>query len=403
MTGPSLTPEEIAQLNKEKAKAEGAAATFSAAVAGQQARAAELAITDGSFKKFFDYYDTNIIQQYDLEKRWINGSILTSPVLESDIVSCASLAGGRLQPSLPATDVIRISQFDGTPTTTDTNNELQHITDQAPIEDHLVNGYPGGPYAVTILTETAITPTSTTLQLKDLTTTFNIPANSVFIVENGGDLAVVKVVTFTMQVSPVPPPYIADLTIELIVPPTGTIPLGKTLVQFTGFTDTERTNKIATVDPGLQPLMNYLVSQLQSKINQRITVLNSELSAIAANQDPEPGTELTTATTNVNASKSFLTNYLITTDISNTGISSLSSERGSRTTQANSRVSQINSAYTGRSKNYYNERYNTANNRANTSRGSLRQQKAAEQTASTSSGFASSLTSQAGAIGSILP
>ena len=402
MPAPTLTPQEIEQLTKEKAKAESAATTYANAVTALNARAAELLVADNAFKKFFDYYNDNIIGKYDLERRWLNGYTLTSPVLEADIVACASLAGGRIQPALPATDVVRISQFDGTPFTTNPDHENQHIIDQAPIENAVANGYGGVAPAITIETTTAITPTSTTLTLEDPATTFSLAPNEVYVVANGGDLAVFKVLTFVMQVSPTPPPYVANLTIELIVPPTGTIAAGQTLDVFTGFTNGERTTKTAS-DPDYQPLMNYFVTSLQAKINQRITTLNNQLPAIAANEDEEPGTELTTATTNVNTSKTFLTNYLITTDISNTGLSSLSTERGVRSAQITARVAQIINAYTGRTKNYYNERYNAANNRANTSRGSLRVQKQAAQTASTSQGFADTLTAQAGAIGDILP
>lgn len=404
MPGPTLSPAEITQLTKEKAKAESAATTFANAVAGQNARAAELAVADGAFKKFFDYYDTNIIGKYDLEQRWINGRVLTSPIVEADIISCASLAGGRIQPALPATDVIRISQFDGTPTTTNADHELQHIIDQAPKETVLVSGYGGTTPAASIVTATSLNAGSTTLQLTDPALTYSLAPNSVYVIKVPGDLIVFKVLTFVMQVSPVPPPFVANLTIQVIVPPSGTITSGKSLDVFTGFNNTERTTKTAIVEPLYQPLMNYLVLDLQTHINtKRISVLNNQLPAIAANQDPDGVSELTAATTNVNASKTFLTNYLVTTDISNTGLASLSSERASRTTQANTRVSQINNAYTGRTLNYYNERYNAANNRANTSRGSLRLQKNAEQVASASAGFAATLTSQASAIGSILP
>jgi len=404
MPGPTLSPAEIAQLQKEKAKAESAAATYAAAVAGQQQRAAELAVADGAFKKFFDYYNNDIIGKYDLERRWINGYTLTSPVTEADIINCANLGGGRLQPALPATDVIRISQFDGTPSTTDPDNELQHITDQAPKETVLVSGYGGTAPALTVVTDSTLSAASTTLTLTDPAATFSLTPGNVYVVKHTGTIAVFKVLTFVMQTSPVPPPYVANLTIQMIVPPTGTIPTGKTIDVFTGFNNTERTNKTATVEPLYQPLMDYLILDLQTHINtKRIPVLNNQLAAIAANQDPDGAAQLLAASGNVNASKTFLTNYLVTTDISNTGLASLASERASRTTQANTRVGQIIANYTGQSKNYYNERYNAANNRANTSRGSLRLQKNAEQVASQSQGFADTLTAQAGAIGDILP
>lgn len=402
MSGPVLSPTEITQLIKEKTRAESASATYAASVSALNARAAELAIVDGAFKKFFDYYNIDIIGKYDLELKAINGLTRTLPILEADIVACASLAGNRIQPALPATDVIRISNFDGNPTTTDSFNESQFITDQAPIETTLVSGYGGSAPSASILTNTSLTSSSTTLQLKNLSTTFSLSPGSTYVVTNGGNLCVFKILTFVMQVSPVPPPYIADLTIELIVPPAGTISTGQILQVFNGFSNGERTTKIAS-NPQYQPLMNYLVSALQLKINQRITALNSELSAISTNQDPDGTSELSAANTNVNSSKTFLTNYLITTDISNTGLAGTSAERSARSGQIVTRISQIVNSYTGRTKNYYNERYNFANSRANTSRGSLRIQKNAEQVSASSSGFAVTLASQAAAIGDLLP
>lgn len=401
MSGPILSPLEIAQMTKESAKAVSAAATFQSQIAAQVARAAELSLVDSAFKKFFDYYNSNIINQYDLERRQINGQYLDSPVTEADVLACASLLGNRIQPSLPATDIIRIPQFDGTPILQDTTHELQAIIDQAKPETTLVSGYGGLTPSPTILTDTSITSTSTTLKLTSATT-FTIAPNSVFIIANGGDLAVVKILTFTMQVSPVPPPYVAECTIQLIVSPTGTIASGQFLTSFNGFTNAERAAK-TPVNLQLQPLMNNLIAELQSKINIRISKLIAMLTPISANQDPGGTAELSQATINVNASKSFLTNYLITTNISDFGMNFLSSERSSRTTQANARVAQIVAAYTGRTKNYYNERYNAANNRANTARGSLRLQKNAEQSGATSASFAATLVDQASAIGSILP
>lgn len=402
MPGPVLTPDEVAQMQKEAAKATAAAATFQAQIAGQQARAAELAKVDSGFKKFFDYYNGDIIGKYEAERKAINGQYIANPITEADLISVGSLAGGRLQPALPATDIIRVAEFDGSPLIVDANNELQHITDQAQVENVLVNGYGGVSPAATVLTDSTITPASTTLDLKDLTTTFSITPNSVFVVSSGGDLAVIKILTFTMQVSPPPPPYIANCTIEVLVPPTGSIAAGAQLEAFTGFTNAERTTKTAS-DAQLQPLMNYLVAQLQAKINSRIASLNLQLPAIAANLDPDGTAQLTQATTDVNTSKTFLTNYLISTNISNSGLGTLSTERSQRTTQANTRVGQIVAAFTGQTKNYFNERYNFANNRGNTARGSLRLQKNAEQASQTSANFAATLGDQASAINSVLP
>lgn len=399
MAGPTLTPEQLAQLKKDQAKAQAAAATFTAQIAAQQAAAAELAVSDSAFKAFFDYYNTQIIGQYDSEKRAINGQYVDTPVSESDIQACASLSGGRIQPSLPQTDVVRIAQFDGTPTLIDTANELQRISDQASVEDALVNGY-GGTTPVGVTTTSVITSSSTTLNLSG--TGIAIAPNSTFVITYLSDLAVVKILTIVVTPGTIPNPDTAACTIQLIVSPSGTIPAGQGLTAFTGFTNGERTTKTAS-NPNLQPLMNSLVSQLQTAVNGRISNLNTQITALGLNQDPDGTSQTSTALTNVNTSKNFLTNYLVATNISNSGLGTLALERTNRTTDANTRVSQINSAYTGRTLNYYDARYNFANNRANTARGSLRLQKSAEQAAGTSQSYAQTLTDQANAIGSILP
>lgn len=401
MAGPVLTPDEIQQMQKESVKATEAAATFQAAVAGQQARAAELAKVDSAFKKFFDYYN-NIVVAYDIERKLQDGNYIVNPITEADILSVGNLQGGRLQPSLPATDVVRVAEFDGGPLVVDPMNESQFITDQAGIENTLVNGYGGASPPSSVLTNSSISPGSTTLQLTDLLSTFSIAPGSVFIVSSGGDLAVVKILTFVMQSSPVPPPFVADCTIELIVPPTGTIASGQNLIAFSGFSNGERTTKTAS-DPQLQSLMNYLVLQLQTKINQRITSLNGQLVQLGLNLDPDGVAAIAQATTNVNSSRSILTNYLVSTNISNSGLGTLSAERGIRTTDISTRVAQIISAYTGQTLNYYDQRYTFANNRGSTSRGSLRLQKNAEQVSQTSQEFATTLQAQAQAINSVLP
>lgn len=402
MPGPVLTSDEIAQIKKEQTKALAAAETYTNQIVAQQARALELAKVDSAFKKFFDYYDTQIVGQYNNERKAINGVYIDSPVLESDIISVASLAGGRLQPSLPQTDIVRVAQFDGTPTLTDPANELQYIQDQANAQNAIMNGYGGTPPAVSVLTSTSINSGSTVLQLTDLTSTFSIAPGSVFVIQNGGDLAVIRILTFVMRVSPVPPPYVADCTIEMIVPPAGTISSGQMLTVFNGFTNPERQIKTAS-SPQLQPLMDYLILQIQNKVNLRISALALQVTALGLNQDPDGVAAIGIALTSAQNSSTYLTNYLINTNVSNFGIAGLSSEINTRMAFTSTRIVEINAAYTGQTLNYYNERYNAANNRANTSRGSLRLQKNTEQVAATSAQFASTLTDQANAIGSILP
>jgi len=402
MPAPILTPEEVAQLEKEAAKQQSFADALSAAVPAKQARAQELEVADGAFKKFFDYYNDDIIAKYDAEKKAISGDFVANPITEADVEGPASIDGSvRTTPSLPATDIVRVDEFDGTPLAHTDVNEQQHIADQAEIEDVLVNGYGSGA-PTTALTTTSITPASTTVSVTN-TALETITAGSVYVVTDGVNLAVVEVdnVTDTTPMAPPPPPYTADLDITLIVPSSGTIGAGAQFLVFTGFTNGERTTKTAS-DSSLQPLMDSLIDQLEGRINDRIDRIDEELAALAANEDPDGTAEIAAATTAANTSKTFLTNYLVTTDISDTGLASLATERGVRSPFLVTRLSQIDAAYTGQTENYYDRRYQIANDRGNTSRGTLRLQKATEASAATLVSYAASAQDAVDAIDALL-
>lgn len=400
---PTLTPQEITQLTKDAAKQQGFADALAAAVPAKAAEAAALAISDGAFKKFFDYYNNDIIAKYDAERKAINGMYIAAPITEADVVGPATIDGSvRTTPSLPATDVIRIAQFDGGPLIQNATYEQQAITDQIPWETHLVSGYTPQP-TLNLTTKTAsiLTSASTTLDLTDASTSFTVAIGDFFVVKTPTDAALVKVTSVTTPVG-VPPPYLKTLGIQVITGPVGaSLASGSDTQVFSGFTNAERTAKVTT-NAWMQGIMNYLIAGLQAAINARLPHLNTQLAALAANQDPQATANITTATTNANTSKTFLTNYLVTTDISNTGLTSLSTERGVRGGQLTTRLTQISAAYTGGAKNYYNERYNLANNRGNTSRGTLRRQKAAEASSGTLTTYAADAGAAANAINDLL-
>ncbi len=404
MSKPTPTPDQLTALNAEIAGNNAQTSALVDSIPLQDPIIAQKQKVDDAFKDLFAYYNDKIIGKYDIERKAINGTYVPSPVVEADIIGVGSNPpSGRLVPTPPVYDIVRIPEFDaGGYTATMTNYEQKHITDQASVENVLVNGYGPGTYPLTLKTTTALTPSSTTLSLEDTAVAITgIVAGTVFIVTGTGDLAVVKVVSTSVPVG-TPPPYKLDLVIELIVPPTGTIASGQTLDSFTGFTNTERTAKITT-DPDFQPLMNYLITQLQARINDRISRLNEQLPALATNEDADGAANITTATNNVNISKNFLTNYLITTDISNTGLSSLSTERATRSGQLTTRLSQIMAAYTGQTENYYEQRYQTANNRGNTQRGTLRAVENAKSVKTTLQNLAAGLAGANAALGSIIP
>ena len=403
MAKPTPTPSQTQALQAEIAGNNAQTTALLDSVPLQDPIIAQKQEVDDAFKALFAYYNDKIIGKYDAERKSINGTYVTAPVTEADIIGVGSNPpSGRLVPNNPIFDIVRIPQFDaGGYDGTVTNTEQNHIADQADAEDVLVNGYGPGTYPMTLLTTTALTPTSTTLSLQDTIMIAPIANGTVIVVVGTGDLAVVKVVSSSVPVG-TPPPYKLDLVIEVIVPPTATIPIGATLDSFEGFTNLERTNKLAA-DPDYQPLMDYLIQQLEDRINDRISRLNEQLSALSTNEDPDAVAAITTATNNVNNSKTFLTNYLLTTDISDIGIASLASERSTRSGQLTARLAQIMAAYTDQTENYYEMRYQTANNRGNTQRGTLRALENAKSVKTTLQGLAAGLAGANTALNSILP
>lgn len=404
MAAPTLTPEEIAQLESEKAKQESSVATFLAAIPAKDARAAELVIQDGSFKKFFDYYNGDIIGQYDAERKEYDGLFVVSPIVEDDILKPANLEFHRTTPALPDTDIIRIPEFDGGGTSTDSINEQQHIVNQAPIEDLLENGVSGTNPTVTgtSITATSLTAASTQLDMGDTAGPMSFAIGNQFVVHNNGtDACVVEVTGVTDNVGG-DPPYDITLDIIFIVPPSGTIAIGSDVIDsFTGFTNTERTNKVAT-DSDLQPLMDSLIVSLEAMLTLRQARLAAEIIAIDLNQDPDGVAQLTTAKTNAQTSNTFIVNYKLSTDISDVGLASLVAERGIRGGQITARIAEIVANYTGQTENFYNRRYNTGNDRGSTSRGTLRLQKNAEQGSTTAQVYADNAQAQVDAIDALL-
>ena len=145
MAKPVPSPAQQDQLEKEKAKQEGFAAAFAAAVPAKQARAAELLVADSAFQDQFNWYNDDIIAKYDDERKALDGQFIASPITEADVVGPATIDGSvRTTPTLPDTDIIRVPEFDGGPLINTDVNETFAISEQANVEDVLVNGYGSG-------------------------------------------------------------------------------------------------------------------------------------------------------------------------------------------------------------------------------------------------------------------
>lgn len=403
MAAPTLSDAEIAQLQKEALKQQSTIDTLNAAIPAKAARAAELAVADGAFKKFFDYYNDDIIGNYDTEQKALNGIYIVDPITEADIEGPANIDGSvRTTPSLPDTDLIRVTEFDGGGTSSVSITEPSYIADQANIENRLVNGYSSssGFNPGTAVTTSNLSSASTQVSVTDPSNALTIIVGDFLYFQDGTYFAIAEVTGVTDDMGG-DPPYNFTYDISFVSPPAGTISSGVDVDDFTGFSDSDRSSKTAS-DPNKQLIMDYLISLLEDAVNGRLTKLNEQIPAITANQDPDAVSELAAALLNANTSKTFLTNYLLTTDVSDSGILSLSTERGVRSPQIVSRLIEILANYTGQTENYYDRRYSVANDRGNTARGTLRLQKASEGSSSTLTDYAATAQDALDAINALL-
>lgn len=406
MAKPTPSPTEAAAINAQIADLNNQTTSLTDSANAQNAIIARNQSIDTAFKNLFNWYNDSVIGKYDAERKAINGTFVTSPVVEADILAVAqNPPAGRLVPTPPATAIVRIAEFDaGGYTGSTTLNELQHLLDEEPWITYLMSGVSGTLPTVTVttLTASALTPSSTTLDVTDAVGPASFAIGNIILVHDGGTNAAVAQVTAVTPGIGVPPPYTFTLGITLKIPPVGTIVTGsKVLAGFTGFTNPERIAKVAT-DPNKQPLMDYCILQLQNTLNARLPRIADQLTALNANEDPDGMANITTAKNNATTAQSFINGYLPTTDISNTGLGSVITERTVRTSYLNTRVTQILNAYTMQTENYYNQRYNTANNRGDTSRGTLRTLQNASNVQTVLNGMVSGIAATTSALNSIL-
>lgn len=406
MAKPIPSAPQIAAINQAILETSSQATSMTESAAAQTAIIVQKGLIDDAFKDLFAWYNDAVIGKYDAERRSINGAYIASPIVDADIVAVAATPpSGRLVPTPPLTAIVRIAEFDGTAyTSVDTANELQKISDEQQAIDYLVNGVPGGSPTVTLttLTSSSFSASSTSINIDDATGPISFANGDVILVSSGGDagIAVVTSVTDNMGGDP---PYEFTLGITVVLPPSGTIGAGATVLGgFSGFSNAERTAKVAS-DPAYQPIMDSLILRLQTALNARLAAIALQLTALGANDDPDGLADIATAVSNATIAQSFINGYLPGTDISDTGVGLLTTEYGSRTTDLSTRVSQIIAAYTGQTENYYDARYTTANNRGDTFTGSLRAKSNAANVQTVMTTMAAQLNAQVAQLNSILP
>ena len=409
-----LTASQKAELQTERNKLQSRIDKYNSIAGDRVTKEASRQEVDSAFQTAFLYWD-GIVVNYENEREELTGEYVEDPIVEADMNNPGSLIASRTTPENPVTDIIRITQFDGTPLIT-TDNEISGVIDdvgttqldiepywmakQATIESWLSSGF-GGTSPTTsgnMSVVEAITPTTTSITIESSapTESFNFQIGDTFVIKQGSNQVGVLVTNVVSQENGDPdagfctptatPDTEAQCTIEggtwtsqpvdpsaeleIIVLTGGSVSASGILdSSWSGFANADRIAKVDSTD-GYTYMMSGIISLLETFIGNRQTKLTNQETALNANDDPDLDP---TALINVQTSNNFLTTYLLTTDISDTGLASLASERATRSSQITTRISDINAAFTGQpSGNFYDFRYTEANNRGNTAGGSLR-------------------------------
>lgn len=343
--------------------------------------------TDNAQRKLFNFYDTDVLANYLVEREMLTGEYIAAPVtLAGDLEPVGNLdATNRCYPPIGQTAPVRIIEFDGgglsdvnnridltyfidTPTNT-LSIESYWISRQLEIQNYLQNGFGGTSPSVSGIINLSNTITSTTTQITlfftVLTSSPTISPGNTFLIRKGGDQVAVQVVSVIDSDIDMPS-FEAEFELEIRVLSMGTISSGTVTIfsGWSGFTNADRIAKSDSVN-GFDYLMTQLTNQLDFTIQERISKLNTQISAINSNEDP--AIDLTAAT-NATTSLNYLTNWAISKDIDDATFSGLTTESSTRSSQFAPRITTINNAMTS----FYTPRYTAAVDLADTSRGTIR-------------------------------
>jgi len=347
MSKPTLTAAESDAVEASKGIADAGVEGADLQIAALTSLVDNHQLTEDAVKKFFDFHNDDIIRQYELERRFLNGKDIADPIAEADLIAFVDADdsiriwnGGDRTP-------LRIDEFDGTPLVTiDDVNEADQFTNQSTILGRLQSGISGQVLlAGTATNTTTVDINATTMQItSNSVETFGL--NDKLLIENGTDAAVVTVTSAPVETGGLPP-FLYDFNISIDLLQVGdSIGSGADTGQstFTGFDNTERTNKTAVPD-WRQGFLDELLDQLETSLTTRQTALNNEKTALQANlSDTLGSTPITELDTSLTAVEDFLgATPPSTIDISDTGITAFNNEDTLRSAQITSRLTDIDS------------------------------------------------------------
>lgn len=394
----NLTDEEVATLQAQYIQLTSSIASRQAAIDAQNNVVQDATNADNAEKKVFAFYDDAIIRQYEDEREELDGTYQDDPVTTTDLDAVGALdATNRLFPTLPDTEPVRISQFDGGNLITTDNeildegitvvdHEAFRITKQLQRQNWLVNGFGGTSPTIdpTAIVLTPIDINTTLIEIEeDPTGTSAFAIGDRFIIEDGSQQVAVEVLSITPTGAGTcsDPTYTDEATCtlngEIWTPTSKGFELGIRVItdgniaansnideNWSGFSNTDRANKNDATD-GYNHLLTTLIDALEEQIDFRLGQLTTQKAALETNEDPalDPN-----ALINVDTVIAFLNAWKVDRDVDDTEIASLTNECNNRNIDITSRIAAITAAIATQ----VDARYTSAVNIADTSRGTAR-------------------------------
>lgn len=314
-------------------------------------------------KTYFDYYN-GIILAYEEERKNIDGQYITDPVTETDIQEAGELSG-RLSPTgASALDAVRVDELDGgglNPSPS-TPNEEYYVALEASNRVFLKTGFSGA--GLSVITSSAITASSTTFTINSAASGIVIGNRLVVSGFGGGGSCIMDVtnVTVVLTTTTVTFTFVTDSGVTYS--PAGTINSGATISRtLNAFTNSERNSKTA-VNAFMQNILNKAILGWQNDLTGHSGMVAAQKVAVDGNQDDNLDQTVSPA---LQTFVDDVTNYLVTTDVSDSGLASIDAILSTRATASAARKTAITSAKAL----YYDRRYNFVNLRVNKAKGSL--------------------------------
>lgn len=351
----NLTPAQEEQRLKRLSEIPEEKSNNDDAIVQTQEAQVELNKTQDLDSAFWDVLNDGIVRRYEKERRWINGTDDNNPVSLSEIKNVPEGSGRLFDQSV--FDVVRVSNFDGGDIQTGlTPKEDDVFSRDDRAFDWLINGFSDGPDP-TGLTSTIINDASTSFETNNST---NIVAGRRYLI-SGNNSAVIFVSGIESTTSGATPPFEVTFsfyeTDDVIFNTNGGgINTGASILGARVFSNSERTSQTAS-PAGDQNTLDNSFQLLIDSLGFRRGLIQNQLQEIAQNQDSNIDATYVSGLIGVAED---IDDFLLNTDFSNSGLTSIETILSDRDSSMALRVTSILNQLNGVQQSYYDTRYGQA-------------------------------------------